>query len=73
MANKLIVLSADAMVTEDLTLFTTLPGYNTYLKGGSMVRSVRSIYPTVTYPCHGIYRSTTKLHTDLHFSLLIII
>lgn len=52
MANKLIVLSADAMVTEDLTLFTTLPGYNTYLKGGSMVRSVRSIYPTVTYPCH---------------------
>ena len=52
MANKLIVLSADAMVTEDLPLFTSLPGYQTYLNGGSMIKSVRSIYPTVTYPCH---------------------
>lgn len=52
MTNKLIVLSADAMVTEDLKLFETLPGYQKYLKGGSMIRSVKSIYPTVTYPCH---------------------
>lgn len=52
MKNKLIVLSADAMVTEDLALFETLPGYNKYLKGGCMIRSVTSVYPTVTYPCH---------------------
>ena len=43
---------ARAMVTEDLALFETLPGYNKYLKGGCMIRSVTSVYPTVTYPCH---------------------
>ncbi len=52
MKNKLIILSADAMVTEDLELFSTLPGYQKYLANGCMVRKVRSIYPTVTYPCH---------------------
>lgn len=52
MNKKLIVLSADAMVTEDLELFTTLPGYKKYLENGCMIRKVRSIYPTVTYPCH---------------------
>lgn len=52
MNKKLIVLSADAMVTEDLALFTTLPGYKKYLENGCMIRKVRSIYPTVTYPCH---------------------
>lgn len=52
MNKKLIVLSADAMVTEDLDLFTTLPGYKKYLENGCMIRKVKSIYPTVTYPCH---------------------
>lgn len=52
MNNKLIILSADAMVTEDLDLFCTLPGYKRYLENGCMIRKVRSIYPTVTYPCH---------------------
>lgn len=52
MSNKLIVVSADAMVTEDLELFTTLEGYRRYLQGGCMIKNVRSIYPTVTYPCH---------------------
>ncbi len=52
MKNKLIILSADAMVTEDLELFSNLPGYQKYLANGCMIRKVRSIYPTVTYPCH---------------------
>lgn len=52
MKNKLIVLSADAMVAEDLELLSTLPGYQKYLKNASMVRHVKSIYPTVTFPCH---------------------
>ena len=52
MRNKLIILSADAMVTEDLELFSNLPGYQKYLANGCMIRKVRSIYPTVTYPCH---------------------
>lgn len=52
MGKKLIILSADAMVTEDLALFETLPGYQKYLAGGCRINRVRSIYPTVTYPCH---------------------
>lgn len=52
MKNKLIILSADAMVTEDLELLSALPGYKKYLENGSMVRKVRAIYPTVTFPCH---------------------
>lgn len=52
MNKKLIVLSADAMVTEDLALFETLPAYKKYLEGGCRINRVRSIYPTVTYPCH---------------------
>lgn len=52
MNKKLIVLSADAMVTEDLALFETLPAYERYLKGGCRINRVRSVYPTVTYPCH---------------------
>lgn len=52
MKNKLIILSADAMVTEDLELLSTLPGYKKYLENSSMVRKVRAIYPTVTFPCH---------------------
>ena len=52
MKNKLIVLSADAMVTEDLELLATLPGYKKYMRNASVVRNVRSIYPTVTFPCH---------------------
>ena len=52
MKNKLIILSADAMVTEDLSLFTTLPGFQKYLNGGCRINRVASIYPTVTYPCH---------------------
>ena len=43
MRNKLIILSADAMVTEDLELFSNLPGYQKYLANGCMIRKVRSI------------------------------
>lgn len=49
---KLIVISADAMVEEDLEEFQKLPNYKRWLEGGSRIRKVRSIYPTVTYACH---------------------
>ncbi len=49
---RLIVFSADAMVTEDFEYLKTLPNYQKYLAGASIVERVRSIYPTITYPCH---------------------
>ena len=52
MQQKLIVLSADAMVSEDIETLKQMPNYKKYLEGGSRVKKVRSIYPTITYPCH---------------------
>lgn len=50
--SKLIVLSVDAMVGQDVALLKTLPNYKRYLSGGAEISQMRSIYPTVTYPCH---------------------
>jgi predicted AlkP superfamily pyrophosphatase or phosphodiesterase len=52
MGQKLIVFSADAMVYEDLAYLRTLPNYKKYLAGGAEVKTLKSIYPTVTYPVH---------------------
>jgi len=49
---RLLVISADAMVNEDLEYLSTLPGFKKYLEGGARIRTVRSIYPTLTYPAH---------------------
>ena len=48
----LIVLSADAMVEADLEYAKTLPNFRRLLEEGALVRRVRSIYPSVTYPAH---------------------
>lgn len=50
--SKLIVLSADAMVYEDLVLLQTLPKFKRLMENCSYIKSVRSIYPTITYPAH---------------------
>lgn len=52
MKNKLIVISADAMVDADLAYMATLPNYSEFIKTASLVKRVRTIYPTVTYPAH---------------------
>lgn len=49
---KFIVMSADALVTEDLKLLETLPNYRRYVAGGARMESMLSVYPTVTYPAH---------------------
>jgi predicted AlkP superfamily pyrophosphatase or phosphodiesterase len=61
---KLIVFSADAMVTEDLELLKTLPNYKKYLEGGCRIDRVRSVYPTITYPCHTTM--ITGVYPDKH-------
>lgn len=69
---KLIVLSADALVSEDLEILSTLPNYRKYLAGGCLVRHVRSVYPTITYACHatmatGVYPDRHGLAGNLEF------
>ncbi len=45
-------MSADALVSEDMEKLCTLPNFRKYLSGGAQVKKIRSIYPTITYPCH---------------------
>ena len=49
---KMIVLSADALVHEDIAELREMPNFRKYLAGGSSIERVKSIYPTITYPCH---------------------
>lgn len=68
--NRLIVVSADALVAEDMDLLKKLPNFRRYLAGGACVERVRSIYPTITYPCHttiatGVYPDRHGVHCNL--------
>ena len=50
--NKLVVISMDALVQKDLELMRNMPAFHYLLENGSYVKDFRSIYPTLTYPCH---------------------
>ncbi len=52
MKKKLVVLSADAMVDADLSYMATKPHFSELMRRASIVKHVRTIYPTVTYPAH---------------------
>ena len=43
MKEKTIVLSEDALVTEDLKLLETLPNYRRYVMGGAKTESMCSV------------------------------
>ena len=48
MEQKFIVMSADALVTEDLEILKTLPNYKKYVAGGARTVCMLSVYPFVT-------------------------
>ena len=54
---KLIVVSIDAMIYEDLAYVKQLPNIGRLLGKSALVKRVRSIYPTLTYPCHATMRT----------------
>ncbi|MDD3243594.1 MAG: alkaline phosphatase family protein [Eubacteriales bacterium] len=49
---KTILLSHDALVSEDLDYLRRKPCFGELLRGGALVESLRSVYPTITYPAH---------------------
>ena len=58
-----IVVSVDAMVFEDLEILSKLHAFEPVWEQTARVDRVRSIYPTITYPCHstmmtGVYPET---------------
>lgn len=49
---KLIVISLDALVYEDLDYLKKKPTFGMLIENGAMVERMHSIYPSLTYPCH---------------------
>ena len=73
MKKRLLVISADAMVDEDLEYLSALPNFKKYLSGGVKVKRVRSIYPTLTYPAHvsiltGCFPNKTGIVNNIVYS-----
>ncbi len=49
---KLIVLSLDALGDIDAKYFEQMPGFKHMIESGAYVRRMRSVFPSLTYPCH---------------------
>ncbi|MGI5990233.1 MAG: alkaline phosphatase family protein [Lachnospiraceae bacterium] len=49
---KLIVMSNDEMVEEDLAILRQMEPLEPLFQECAMVKHVRTVYPSVTYPCH---------------------
>lgn len=63
LARKLIVISVDAMVEDDLALFDALPNLGRVLGEVSVVRRNLSTYPTMTHAVHAsIYTGCYPIH-----------
>lgn len=61
---KLVVLSLDALQSGDLALLATMPHFSQILGKASVVKNIREIYPTLTYPIHTTI--LTGVHPDKH-------
>lgn len=61
---RLFVLSIDAMVYEDLEYIKTLPNMKRVYDFGTRVEKVRTVYPSLTYPCH--VSMATGCYPDKH-------
>ena len=66
---RLIVMSNDALVYEDLEILREMPTFKQFYPHMAMVRGMRTIYPSVTYPVHcsiasGCYPDKTGVITN---------
>lgn len=52
MKQKLIVLSMDAMIFEDIAYMRTKPNFAKLFEKFAQIEHVRTIFPAITYPCH---------------------
>ena len=69
---KLIILSLDAMITEDVEYLKDRPLVKNILENGAKIDKLRTIFPANTYPCHasmitGAYPNKTGVDTN-HYS-----
>ncbi|WP_317366655.1 ectonucleotide pyrophosphatase/phosphodiesterase [uncultured Tyzzerella sp.] len=52
MDNKLVVLSLDALQTNDLDILFNMPNFSKLKEKAAIVENLEEIYPTLTYPIH---------------------
>ncbi len=64
MNKHLIVISEDSMVFEDLETLKTLPNFSKIWEKTARVNRTRSLYPSITYPCHT--SMSTGVYPDRH-------
>lgn len=64
MSGHVIVISNDAMVYDDLETLRRLPNFNRLWERMAIVKRVRSVYPSLTYPCHTTMM--TGVYPDKH-------
>ena len=48
----MVVISFDAVSSEDVEVLKNLPNFKKLIENGSWIKRVDSIYPTLTYPAH---------------------
>ncbi|MBE6556883.1 MAG: alkaline phosphatase family protein [Ruminococcaceae bacterium] len=66
---KLIIVSNDALVREDMDYLKTKPAMRRLIEQGSMVETLKTAYPSITYCCHasmitGAYPERTHLYNN---------
>ena len=49
---KLLLMSLDAMIGKDIEILKQLPTFGPILKKASIVKSVETVYPSMTYTAH---------------------
>ena len=69
----LIVISVDALVYEDLEYAKELPVFGDILENGSLIKRVKTIYPSLTHPVHatmltGCPAGVTGIHSNEVFT-----
>ena len=69
MKRKLIIISNDALVREDLEYLKTKPAFKDFIINGSLVDSLKTVYPSITYCCHasmitGAYPNKTGVYNN---------
>lgn len=49
---RILIVSFDAVGTEDLALLKTLPNFKRFFRHAALAERVESVYPSITYPAH---------------------
>lgn len=52
MAHKLVVVSFDSLQSNDIESLKTMPNFSEIIKKAAVVKQVRPVYPSLTYPIH---------------------